>query len=94
MRRSRPQPLRLRCGQADGHRLRVPVQAFRLGQRDHGAADPSQPRGGDALHRDLPHEIGAGQAAADPCGAGGRQHVIGADGVIAGDLRRPLSDEQ
>ena len=47
-----------------------------------------------ALHGDLADEVGGRQAAADARGAGGRQHVVRADRVVAGDLRRPRADEQ
>ena len=40
------------------------------------------------------HEVGGRQPAAHARGAGGRQHVVRADGVVAGHLRRPRADEQ
>ena len=52
-----------------------------------------RPRSGHALHRDQLHEVGGVQPAAIARGAGGGQHVVRADGVVAGHLRGPRADE-
>ena len=55
------------------------------------SARETRPR--HALHRHHAHEIGRAQAAAEPGGAGRRQHVIRSGGVVAGGLRGERPDE-
>ena len=70
------------------------MESFRSCQIDHAATDTRQPGARDTLHGDLPDEISGGQSSADTRRTSRRQHVIRADRVVTGDLRRPTADEQ
>ncbi len=63
------------------------------GQRRDRLRDPAEAVLRYALYRDQFDEISGVESAAVSRGTRGRQHVIGPNRVVAGDLGRPLSDE-
>ncbi len=90
---------RARAGVADEPAMRIsierawPFQALGPRQRRDRACQAGQAGLRERLDRHELDEVRGVEAAADPGRAGGGQHVVRADGVIAGDLRRPRADE-